>query len=735
MELPFSLIKKSLYIACASILLTFAFYFSGLLQTAESWSYDQRMQLARSDARLHNDIAVILIDDASLKALDGIAGNWPWPRSIYAELLDYFSMGEAKAVLFDITFFEKRLFNEDVETINPHDQRLVEATQTYPNTYHALRFVVDEADEINNTLLDQPFPQELLDRLSISQRSQNILGIDNFKLQLEADSNNVFYLPFPELSAAAMSGGVVDMNSDSDGIYRRARLFHRYHDDYFPALSTTALIDNLLPANIVREENSIAFGDLNIPIDDSELLWINYYAHYDTYSFSGIISSLFQIQQGDLENLLVDPATFKDKYVFIGASAAGLKDLKRTPTDANLPGVLIHASIASNILNKEFITPPNKGFTALLITIFSLITAIFSLLPSKNWQKNLAPTIILGSFLLTAIFIYQNTGYVIELVAPSMGLLLSWAIAFSILVFTEGKEKRRFKRMMSQYLSPAVLQTVVNNHEDYAQAEIGSKENITMLFSDIRSFTNMSETMSPEKVVELLNHYFSAMTDSIFHYEGTIDKFIGDAIMAFWGAPVKTLDHADKATLSALDMLHRLEDVNRWAGENHFPPLAIGIGLHTGDAILGNIGSENKLDYTIIGDNVNLASRIEGLTKTYHSQILISEDTHRSLELDIPCLLLDLVRVKGKQQPIRIYRPLAHPELSDREMLDKAHQHANTGDRAFEAYLQRRWDAAISAWRELPEDPAINSMIERCELFKQNPPGDDWDGAHTMTSK
>jgi adenylate cyclase len=225
------------------------------------------------------------------------------------------------------------------------------------------------------------------------------------------------------------------------------------------------------------------------------------------------------------------------------------------------------------------------------------------------------------------------------------------------------------------------------------------------------------------------------MTDSIFSYEGTIDKFIGDAIMAFWGAPIRSEDHADKATLSALDMIHRLQTVNQWLKEQDYPTIAIGVGIHTGDAILGNIGSENKLDYTIIGDNVNLASRIEGLTKTYHSQVLISEDTYHHLSLDIPCQLLDLVRVKGKQHPIKIYRPLAHPTLTSSEELAAAKHVAELSEKAFKAYLSRNWDEAAAIWHEMPEDPVIQDLLKRCEIFRKTPPGDDWDGAFTMTSK
>lgn len=727
-------IKRPFLISIATIFLILTAYLSGILDKPEGWSYDQRMSISRDGSTIDEQVSVILIDDASLKAMDGIAGRWPWPRSIYADLLDFFSMGEPRAILFDITFLEKALTEQQGESINPHDQRLVDASSMYPFAYHAARFIVDTEDEINKDLLNQPLPQGFSEKFELVNRYRNFFGIDNLSLSLDAPSNNVFYLPFNELLEAAAGVGVVDMNSDNDGVYRTARLFHRYNDGIYPALSTTAIIDTKMPNRILHKGQQIIFGENTIPVDENEKYWVKYYDQYNSYSFSGIIASLFQIQEGNLENLMVDPSIFKDKYVFIGASAAGLEDLKNSPMDARLPGVMIHASIASNILNNDYLVPPNKTITIIAIIILAFFTSFVSLVPKRAWLKNIIPPVLLSSYILAAYLAFKN-GYVLELAAPTATIMLAWSVAFSFLVFTEGKEKRRFKRMMSQYLSPAVLETVVSNHEEFAKAEVGSKENISMLFSDIRSFTNLSEKLAPEKVVEMLNHYFSSMTDSIFHYEGTIDKFIGDAIMAFWGAPIKTTDHADKATLSALDMIYRLDVVNQWLADQEYPSIAIGVGIHTGDAILGNIGSENKLDYTIIGDNVNLASRIEGLTKTYHSKVLISEDTFHSLSLDIPCQLLDLVRVKGKQHPIKIYRPLAHPSLSTTEELTEARRVASLSEDAFVAYLARNWADAAAIWRQMPEDQATEDLLERCDIYAKTPPNDDWDGAFTMTSK
>ena len=394
----------------------------------------------------------------------------------------------------------------------------------------------------------------------------------------------------------------------------------------------------------------------------------------------------------------------------------------------------MHASLASNILTRDFLSPPNSLYTYLFVVLFAIISTISVLFVKKPILKNLIPLSSGLGYAVTGYYFFAHN-VIIELVAPLSSLILAWLAAFSALVLMEGREKRKFKKMMSQYLSPAVLNTVVSNHSDYARAEIGSKENISILFSDIRNFTNMSEKLPAESVVEILNYYFSSMTDSIFSYEGTIDKFIGDAIMAFWGAPIKINEHAEKAVYSAIDMIRRMEKVNEWIMAKGLNPIAIGIGIHTGDAILGNIGSENKLDYTIIGDNVNLASRIEGLTKHYGASILISEDTYRALTSPMPCFIADLVRVKGKEKPIKVYQPLILRENPSEEELQTAWSLATLNSEMFQHYTNCGWSQALQCLEALPNDKLHASYKDRCLHYLHNPPAHNWDGVHTMSSK
>jgi adenylate cyclase len=241
-------------------------------------------------------------------------------------------------------------------------------------------------------------------------------------------------------------------------------------------------------------------------------------------------------------------------------------------------------------------------------------------------------------------------------VTPIAAVVLPFLVSFVYLSLTEGREKRKIRRMLGQYVSPQMLSQIVDKHEDLARAEVGSREYVSVLFSDIRGFTSISENEPPERIVPMLNQYFSLWSDAIFSQEGTIDKFVGDAVMALWGAPLRTQTHPEQAVRAALKMRETLPALNTKLGSEGYPEIKIGVGIHTGYAILGNIGSERKLDFTVIGDTVNLASRLEGLTKQYSCDILISETTLEHVKDLFECQYIDEVRVKGKEQPVRIFK-------------------------------------------------------------------------------
>lgn len=700
--------------------LVLTLHLSGLLPRLEWLSYDLRMQVVRSDTPGPNNVAVILIDEASLKTVDGIVGRWPWPRSLHADILDFIAAGNPRAVAFDILFseHESSTANKTPSALSDNDQRLVESTANAA-AIHAMQIYTDHADEINSSLLNRPLPRELDGKYLAADQLNAFFSV------VRRQSNNNFYSPLPALAAASSGIGIVSAEPDADGVYRRVRLLHNYQGHVFPSLGFAPLLyDN---GSISKTQLEHYQRLLQQNGTDGELL-INYYGSISTYSMSGVIASAQQAQNGDVEHLLIDPAEFKDKIVFIGASAAGLEDLKTTPLSAAAPGVYLHAATAANLLSDDLLYrwPPATDHIVSLILAIVAIGSIFGL--NRIHAQVSAIALLMISYVAASIFAFEHH-QVVAVAQPMLALFIAASLSFLFMLFTEGRDRRRIKTMLSQYVSPAVLDSVLQRYQDQLDAEVGSEECLTILFSDIRGFTHLSETLPPAKVVEMLNHYFSEMTDAIFCHEGTIDKFIGDAIMAFWGAPIRDGLHAIKGVRAAMEMHNRLKDVNEWLSGKGYPAIDIGVGLNTGQVILGNIGSSRKLDYTVIGDNVNLASRLEGLTKPYGCPIIISEYTYQQLNGQVPCYLVDLVRVKGKQHPIKIYAPIIDHDL------EQASELARISEVAFGCYLARDWEPAITSYQQLPESGFQRLFVERCRGYQQAPPPSDWDGVYTMTTK
>jgi adenylate cyclase len=389
----------------------------------------------------------------------------------------------------------------------------------------------------------------------------------------------------------------------------------------------------------------------------------------------------------------------------------------------------------SNLLTGELLIAAPAWHTSALTILFVALTAVLILLGSNVLMQGLIPLFLAMVYSSWAWWWFaENVVY--EMAAPLLGIVVTAFVLWAFIAATEGRDKRRVRAMFSQYVSPAVLDQLTDGRHSVVQAEVGQMERLTVLFSDVRGFTSISENLKPNQVVELLNMHFSVMSEIIFRHNGTLDKFIGDAIMAFWGAPIRVEQHAEQAVRAAIEMERGLVEVNRQLAACAYPGIAIGIGLNTGDSILGNIGSQRKLDYTVIGDTVNIASRLEGLTKLYGQGTVISEYTMSELPTSFPCAVLDLVRVKGKIHPLGIYAPLALPE-DEPQALQQSWQLVEQINKAFAAYRGQHWDEAIALYRQLPnsQDVLASLFIARCTEYKKNGPGADWDGAYTMTSK
>ncbi|HLP99393.1 MAG TPA: adenylate/guanylate cyclase domain-containing protein [Sideroxyarcus sp.] len=632
----------SLAIALFVFVISVIGYSQGAFYKPELFVYDTEAKLLRSGKAVDKNIKVILVDEAALKSMSEIAGRWPWPRAIWSDLLDYLSMGGAKAVLFDVLFLERQ--DKD------NDNALKAATQSSQNAYHSMMILRNEEFEGDegSSELGRPLPADLVKRFAL----KNVTGSLNIK---PGSENNDYSTPIKGLAEAAKGMAVVEFAPDSDNTCRRTKPLREYQGNYFPVLGIAPFVDSKTPVEIGK--GFIKINDRAIPVDANGSAIINMYGlgKVDTYSMSAVFASLQKIRKGDVENLLVNPEEFSDSIVFIGASAIGTADLKAIPLDASAPGVMLHAFLANNYLHDDFMSPPDQRATYLSLIIGVFLSAWAVMFSKRLWIKIFLPLAMLALYVVYALVSFKSNIQV-EIVPFVFSTVATSFLSFGYLTFTESAEKRRVAHLFSQYVSKDVLDEVLHNYKEYLNSSGGQKVEISVLFSDIRGFTTMSETTPPEKIVEMLNVHFEVMADIILKHNGTIDKYIGDCIMAFWGAPVMNPDHAEQAVLAGQEMVEALAEVNRILKERGFEhEIHIGIGINTGTATIGNIGSEVKKNYTVVGDTVNLAARLESITKEHKTPLLFSEYTYDRIKDKINCRRIGNVTVKGREQAVDIY--------------------------------------------------------------------------------
>jgi adenylate cyclase len=715
----------------ASLIALSVFVFSGWMFQAEgfrfveNWSDDLKASIFRSDLKASEDVVVLMIDEASLSAMDPLVGRWPWPRSVWADVIEFMAMAEAQAVVFDILFTETHLEGEG--EISHHDMALVEMSAQTDFVTHAMQILEDP----HNPYADRPFPQGFAEKY----RVDGITGLD-------FSQNNTFYIPFSPLRDHSHRMAVVEFAPDLDGVYRSTRLFRDYQGDFYPVLSMSGLLDRLDIQKIQFGSRQVELGDLVVPLNRQGNYAVNFYGDFQSYAVSSVLASVSALRQGDLEALysdsrLLPPETFTNKLVFIGTSAVGLEDLKNTPVDSRWPGVFLHASIASNILLQDFIFQVAQWQVWLAIFAMSILVLLVVLRFGSLMGQLVLPSLLIGAMIIISFWLYGQYQVQFDLVPVLFSGVMTWLLLTGYFAATEGREKQRVRAMLGQYVSPAALSEVLDNYEDQLKAQVGTEEEMSVVFSDIRSFTSISEKLTAQEVVKLLNIHLEEVTQITFKNKGTVDKFIGDASMAFWGAPLKDDQHAYNATVTALQMTRAMPKVNASLMAEGLQKIDVGVGVNTGRVVLGNIGSSQKLDYTIIGDAVNLGSRVEGLTKEYHLPVLISEFTWNQVKERISCMPVDRVRVKGKNEPVLLLCPLAICDLDTPEAVSEANRISQLVWQAFNAYQAKRFLAAKTNYEALPDtfSDFRNLFIERCNAYLTSPPPDDWDGVFTLTHK
>ena len=626
-----------------------------LVDTFERKTYDWRIQRTADPASARKDIVLVAIDQSSVRNLEPLVGRWPWPRMIHASLVDYLARAQARVIVYDVIFSERdrRSFTVGDQTWTgaESDRALAEATARAGNVVH----VVDVAAEAGGA-------------------AQEPLEATPYRLDGRVEPRAVATPPYPELAKASRALGHNLVVVDSDGPVRRAIPFVRGGGQFLPSLSIAAAIiaRGVPPSEVTAGGPTLRVGDRAVPLIEAELPSYDGARHsslrtlirypggvvdprtkrptYADYSFYDLFYSEQQILAG--EKPLVDPARFKDKLVIVGTTAPGLYDLIPVPfSEGKMPGMQVHASVLDSVLSGRFMRPAPRwaGVVALL---FCALVAGVGLMRLGVWPGLALSAATAAVFVIVAVTLFGQ-GLWLRVIEPAFALTLAAFGGVSYQYFVEDREKRRVKRLFSRYVSKDVFDQLMS---DPSKAGLGGKRrSMTVLFSDIRGFTTFSEQGEPEAIVQQLNEYFSRMVHVVFEHRGTLDKFVGDAVMALFGAPLDDPDHAEHAVQAALAMLRELEELNRgWAAEGR-PTLAIGVGVNTGEMVAGNIGSESIMSYTVIGDAVNLGSRLESLNKQYGTSVIVSDATRERLQGRYDIRALGDVVVKGKSQPVAIF--------------------------------------------------------------------------------
>jgi adenylate cyclase len=633
---------------------------AGLLETPELRLYDWRMRLAADPASVNRDIVLVEINDLSIRDLEPVAGRWPWPRVLQSNLIDFIARGKPRVIAYDVLLTEQTKgtfpFLEHEWTGAESDAALVDSVRNAGGVILLANAVDPGTGTTDQTSAARwPGPEYKLGP-TIEQR--------------------LIRAPFDALSNAAAGLGHNFLSFDPDGPARRMAPFVRAGERYMPSLGIAAALQagGFTPADVVFEGDAIRVRDRRIPLvaanvrdsfGGSGTHWqlttlINFRAPaalpngdrpYRTYEARHLLVS--EDQMASDQKPLVDPAVFKDKIVFVGLNAAGLVDVFGTPfgSDATMPGIQMHASMADNLLANRFIEiAPERGRIGSVLLAGLLVGFVSAFFPFAAAAALTA--LMLGAWTWFTVHAFRGGSWV-NLIQPLATGAVALFVGTAYQYFVEDREKRKMKRLFGRYVSRDVFAQLVANPD---LAELGGKRReMTVLFSDIRGFTSVTERGDPEQLVSQLNEYFSRMVDIVFRHQGTVDKFVGDMVMALFGAPLDDTDHAEHAVRAAIEMVRELGELNKTWAVRGLPQLDIGIGINSGEMIAGNIGSAAIMSYTVIGDNVNLGSRLESLNKEYKTRIIVSDATRSRLANVYELRPLGNVTVKGKTQPVAIY--------------------------------------------------------------------------------
>lgn len=686
-------------------------------------------------------VRVVDIDDESIRRL----GQWPWPRTDAVRLTDALTNAGAAAIAFDVVFSEP-------DRTSP--ARAVEILRQNPEArgdYSDIAALTDHDELLGQAMGRGPtVTGYFLTEEANSARPAEHAGVavsGTPPLEVLREYNGAI-VSLPMIGDRASGAGSVSLDAGRDDIIRAVPLIANLDGQIVPSLSLEALRvaqgagailvrssdgSGEVAGNAVASVVAVKTGDLQVPTTHSGELWMHYTApHPDR------IVPAWRILQGDLPDAEMR-RLFEGQIVFIGTGAIGLRDIRSTPTQAGELGVVIHAQAAEQMILGEFLTRPDwaSGAERMLMVALCLLIALSA--PALGALRGgVLAMLALGGVLAGSWFAFRNSGLLLEPIFPALGVVSVYIAITAVSFYREERARSHIHNAFDRYLSPELVDRIAR---DPGQLELGGEvRQMTVLFSDVRGFSRISERFGPQELIGFLINLLTPMTDVLLARKATIDKYIGDAVLAFWNAPLDDPDHEQNAAWAALEMLETLKRLNAdsardpaWPGQ-----VAIGIGLNTGPCCVGNMGSRQRLSYSLIGDTVNLASRLESLTKAYAVSILVGEDLAARLP-GFALVELDIIRVVGRDAPERIFALMGPPEMSSDAAFVETRSRMSA---LLEAYRSRDWaaaEAALETLRGAGTLPGLEGVASvyatRIADFRLNPPADDWDGISQALEK
>ena len=639
---------QAIGLGLASALLVLGAWSQGTFDTLENKTLDWRFR-AFTNVQRPTDIVIIALDDTSFNSKDFLDnfGRWPPRRLLYAGLVHFLNEWGAKAIGFDIFFYGADSHAGD-------DQRFAEEMKAQKNV--VLGFT------LNQGTFQEKDPST---RERIKQRmNQYAVDVDGkFGLQLPQYSG--MDLPEDQLLTSVPSIGCATVLSDKDGPVRRVSPLFRYQNHYYASLSLAlASLAKFGPEHKTFDlaaGPSLMFDGHRMPLDDEGRMLIRWYGPAYTfkhYSVWKVFNAALAYENG--EKPMIPPEAFKDKIVLIGATAEGAADFRPSAFSETHPGVEVQATVLENLIRGDSLQSVRPTLSAITIAVMALLMAglVYSLDSALLYSllALAAGTIYFG----VACWLFRDQSLWVQMVGPLSAGGTAFLATTLTRYATEGREKRQYRKTLMKYLAPSLVETIMADM-DWGNLR-AEKKTLTVLFSDVRGFTTFSESFPPETVIATLNEHLNMMVSVIFKYQGTLDKFVGDCVMAFWGAPIDQPNQGELAARAALEMIEGLEKLNqKWQSEGR-PTLHIGVGINTGEMLFGNIGSEQRMDFTVIGDSVNLGARLESATKELKASIVISDSTYDLIRDLAEVRPLGEISVKGKAQKITVYELLGMAE-------------------------------------------------------------------------